>query len=673
MNWNGLERNKLDFILTDLLPVELSELFSFRPFYDFLLKKENQSILAEMSEAMKKAKAEGNKALFKSGWATKPMKYNILKGTNFTREMSLIQPLSALNILLFMECYQKDVLNFFERKRCYSIRYHKKNTSLYYKAKTKKGTAYFQRQSKRAGAGAIQQTGSYFSISPFESINSFADSRIWRIANFQYRYFAKMDYKSCFDSIYTHSYKWIIERNVIDSKGAENSNLFIAIDRVLQNINGLSSNGLIVGPEFSRMIAEVLLQQIDSEILLALSTENILKDRDYLAFRYVDDVFLFANSPDVLDKIIAKFNHHGEKYLLRLNEMKLTRGETPLVPKNWLEKSRELSDKIEGFFHNIKKTEYDELSENERHLVKSEFIKEDRLKDEITVAMKEYSDDRRTIVSFLLSTLLNNIGKKRFGFTLFEKNKTGKAMLLIDFALFVYSFCPSFDQTRKIISIIVYIENEVNFKNSIEEKRKLKNIIDRYYFAFQRGNIFDLCDWFPFMREYCISFDVATENELIKKADVAVNPIVWANMLIYSSYNNSFFNDVKKKVDNIIETQLSQIINGDVMLHEAFWFVLVFHNCPHISPNLKVEISNLIGAVYNRIIVKTTHYPSDNATKLICEFLQCKNSSGVKPEDSFFNWGNTTGISAMITYRTFQRTIFKRYQRGKYSLYVSLD
>ena len=39
MGWNGLERNKLDYILTDLLPVEVSELFSFTQFYLFLSKK----------------------------------------------------------------------------------------------------------------------------------------------------------------------------------------------------------------------------------------------------------------------------------------------------------------------------------------------------------------------------------------------------------------------------------------------------------------------------------------------------------------------------------------------------------------------------------------------------------------------------------------------------------
>ena len=32
MGWKGLERNKLDFLLTDTLPVEISELFSFSQF-----------------------------------------------------------------------------------------------------------------------------------------------------------------------------------------------------------------------------------------------------------------------------------------------------------------------------------------------------------------------------------------------------------------------------------------------------------------------------------------------------------------------------------------------------------------------------------------------------------------------------------------------------------------
>ena len=116
MGWKGLERNKLDFILTDLLPVELSELFSFRSFYNFLHEKEQRTALLSMVEEYRKIIAEGDKIIFKKGWATMPLKYNILKGSDSTREMSIIQPFSAINLFLFLECYQKDILNFFRGK-----------------------------------------------------------------------------------------------------------------------------------------------------------------------------------------------------------------------------------------------------------------------------------------------------------------------------------------------------------------------------------------------------------------------------------------------------------------------------------------------------------------------------------------------------------------------------
>ena len=208
MGWSGLERNKLDFILSDLLPVELSELFSYTSFYSFLLEKEPQRVLASMAETVKAKKAQSDKVMFKDGWATKPLKYSIMKGCKTVREMSVVQPFSAINLYLFIECYQKEILDYFEENHGFSLRYRKKNTDLYYKSKNKAATEYFQPQSRRLGKKAIQQSGSYFKVAPFESINAFADSIVWRTSNFRFKYYAKMDYKSCFDSIYTHSYSW---------------------------------------------------------------------------------------------------------------------------------------------------------------------------------------------------------------------------------------------------------------------------------------------------------------------------------------------------------------------------------------------------------------------------------------------------------------------------------
>ncbi|MFT4105560.1 MAG: RNA-directed DNA polymerase [Lacrimispora sp.] len=674
MGWSGIERNRMDFILTDLLPVELSELFSFTPFYSFLLRKEQQKVIEHLVDELKKNKAKSNGIMFEHGWGAKPLKYNILKGANSTREMSIVHPFSALNLFLFMECYQKDILNFFDENHCFSIRYHKKSTDLFYKAKTQKVTQYFQKQTSRVGKGVIQQAGNYFRISPFESINAFADSRIWRMCNFKYRYYAKMDYKSCFDSIYSHAYKWIIERNVIDSKEAKNSHLFITIDRILQNINGLSSNGLIVGPEFSRMVAEVLLQHIDREIMFSLSNDGVINGKDYSIFRYVDDMFLYANEQGIIDKVFEKYRIIGEKYLLRLNELKLMKGETPSLPKEWLEKTRWLSDVIGSFFYQGKKADYDKLPDDEHFLIKTDFISVDRIKDEITVLMKKYPEDRRTIVSFLLSTLLNNISKKKDGYSLFGKQKFGKALLLLDMALYIYVFYPSFDQTRKIISMIVYMDSEINFRNDYNSGIKLKKTLHRYSFVFQSGNLFDLCDWFSFFREYNIALDAKTEDGLVQKAIEYNDPIIWGNLLLYSQYHKPFFNKLRAMIETIIEKQVSRISNKDPFLQIEFWYVLIFHNCPYISSVLRNKMSVLINNIKASSAKQTNSCkPSLVVMELVCDFLQLQSSNGNKPEESFFNWKGSTGVSEQITYRTYQRTIFKRYRKNKYGLYASLD
>lgn len=672
MGWNGLERNKLDYILTDLLPVEVSELFSFSQLYAYLLRKDMQKEINSLLCEIKQNKSKGNSVMFKDGWSTKPLKYRVLKGNGTMREMSIIQPVSVLNLFLFIECYQKDILNYLEKHHGFSIRYHKKSTNLFYKSRSGKITQYFQEQVSRVGRGVIQQNANYFKIVPFESINSFADSRIWRMCNFKYNYYAKLDYKSCFDSIYTHAFSWMIERNVVDAKYANNSHLFITIDRILQNINGRSSNGIVVGPEFSRMMAEILLQHVDSEILLALEKDGILYNVDYVAFRYVDDIFLFSNHPQILERILSEYKTIGEHYLLRINELKLTKGTTPCLPKEWLEKTRHLSDIIGNFFYQGKKSDYENLPEENRYIVKNDFISVDRIKDEIAILVKQHPDDCRTIVSFLLSTLLNNISKKGVGYTLFGKKQLGKAFLLLDIALYIYAFYPSFDQTRKIISAIAYLNSEIGFKSEESAKEKLSRTINRYSFVFRSGNIHDLCDWFPFFFEYGIELDAKTECALIEEASKNNDPIIWANILLYSRYYKPFFNELLKRIETVVSKQLSKISSKQPMMQEEFWYVLIFHNCPYISIELRTKMADLIQGI-KAAATSANSKPSERVIRLICDFLERSSPSGNKPEESLFNWKGVKNFSDQITYRTYQRTVFKRYRKKTYGLYASVD
>lgn len=52
---------------------------------------------------------------------------------------------------------------------------------------------------------------------------------------------------------------------------------------------------------------------------------------------------------------------------------------------------------------------------------------------------------------------------------------------------------PSFDQARKIISIIAYMNSEIDFKGDDKAHTKLSRTINRYSFVFCSGNVFDPC------------------------------------------------------------------------------------------------------------------------------------------------------------------------------------
>lgn len=674
MAYKGLERNKLDYILTDILPVEISELFSFVEFYDFLLQKENRKQLDGVLERLKKGRAE-NKYLFTDSWASLPLKYNILKGTDTTRRMSVVNPLSALNLYLFLECYQKDIFRFFGKNHEFSVRYHKKNTDLFYKKRTGRTVEYFQKQSKSVGRGAIQQSGAYFKLTPLGSINSLTESKSWEQCNFKYKYYGKVDYKSCFDSIYTHVYTWIIKNNIIDRKNRDGSIFFGEIDRILQNINGRSSNGIVVGPEFSRMIAEVLLQQIDSEVKTTLACKHLYHMKDYRVFRYVDDIFMFAHEQETIEAVIATYKKVAEQYQLGLNELKLTKGCTPWVSKTWLGEARHIADQMSGFFKKIGRDEYDRLEPDKKFLVSSEYMPVERVKDETTALIKNNIEDKRTIVSFLLSALLKNIEKKREGYTLINPKANRKAYALLDLALFIYSFFPSFEQTRKVISIISYLDKEIHFKDGGgKQKEKLEDLFNRYPSAFL-ANLPDQCDWLPFLRSYHIHLDIEIEEQWLKKAIEADDPIIFADLLIYSGYNDAYKDRVLGAIEESIERQMKNFIPGKEPFNQReIWFIYVFHNCMQLSVRARRSLSDAIGKVKSMLAARgQSPSASDICGKLVIDFLERADRSGNPLPKSFFDWSDKSHFGDRITFRTYQRTIFRKYKKRNYYLYASID
>lgn len=163
MKENNLRRDPLDYLLTDTTPVEVSELFTYTYLYEYLHK--NRKSLEDVVDTLKKKevnvfddivpfdKVRRNRSRGTSdsvrSWLSSPLTYNIIKPDGKSRrEMSVPQPLAALNMYFFIHLYQKDILNTLEDP-VFSVRYHTRNNDLIYKNRSKKALIDYQYSRKR--------------------------------------------------------------------------------------------------------------------------------------------------------------------------------------------------------------------------------------------------------------------------------------------------------------------------------------------------------------------------------------------------------------------------------------------------------------------------------------------------------------------------------------------
>lgn len=659
MKNTNIRRNQLDYLITDTLPVELPELFSLHRFYQYLLEKEPAKYLDSARQALFERKYKNKDKMFKGGtWSTTPLKFRIQKNKKTTRTLSLIQPLSAINIYLFIDLYQKEILALLEKNAIFSIRYHSNNSNLYYKAKKKKTIEYIEQKSTYFKKDIIQQSGLYFNLKIFNSLTEFFNSVNWEVANHQYKFFAKADYKSCFDSIYTHAYKWLAEPNTIDSKNASNTNLLITIDQILQHINGKSSNGIVIGPEFSRLISELLLQQIDMKVYNELSILGLKKGIDYEIYRFVDDIFIFTNSENTTNKIINLYEDKASKYLLHLNEHKFRSESTPVLSNCWINETRDYVDKIEKIFDN---------SDTPKQLLTNGYINFARMKNDFDVLIKNHPDYTRYIISFILSTFLNKFKKQKKELPLLSKPKKSKLLYLLDLIFYIYSYFAAFDNTQKFITIFYCIKTELLKTQEFDYSNNIEKIFTKYSFIFLTFPLQDLSNLLLIIAAQKISLPYNIEKYLEDLLKKEKNPLLWACYSIYSRYNKNYHEEINNLINKKISTALSKIKSDAMMLYIEFWYIIIFFNWPNLTIKNNNKIKQLLQSFKEKYL---KGIPPKNIDKYIPEiytltpiinFIEQFNTTN---NHHFFNWQIDIykSISQAITYRTLQRTLFQQYK-----------
>ncbi|KRM94292.1 hypothetical protein FC56_GL001244 [Lentilactobacillus senioris DSM 24302 = JCM 17472] len=319
------------FLRTDILPEEVPLLFSNKQLFSnknfteteirkiILNQKENIFNFPKLGEFSKKQESI-------------PFKYQVNVRKNKSRTLSLLHPLAQLQCLIFIIKFENKITIAASRSN-FSVRYPitRNNNQLDLTSseitsiKKLEGT-FLQHTNKHISSEQlIRSFRHYFSYSKVQSMNELYNSSDFINAQEKFMHMVKIDIQNFFPSIYTHTLSWVLFRSKKNAKLYRSSDMFEnTIDLVAREINYGETNGIIIGPEFSRILAEILLCQIDNNVESKLYKEKIIHERDYKIFRFVDDIFIFYDEEKIKNYVINILKKQLSDINLTLNSSKMS-------------------------------------------------------------------------------------------------------------------------------------------------------------------------------------------------------------------------------------------------------------------------------------------------------------------------------------------------------------
>ncbi|CAN0644129.1 antiviral reverse transcriptase Drt3b [Burkholderia cepacia] len=312
----------LRVLLTDTLPYEVPLLFSNYGYYRRLREKADSTLRENCKLDL----------LPKNKWAV-PYSYNVRKDSLDFRTLSVAHPAVQRDFCEIYEKYGQLIIGLCSRSK-YSLRYPVKVATRYYERLRVAKSSVTETAVEVEEDGFSQQerhASSFFSYQRYNLIHKFYESPAFHELEKKFKYLRRLDISKCFNHIYTHSISWAAKNKEYGKEFKGPDTFEGQFDHLMQLSNYNETNGIIIGPEISRIFAEVILQSIDVSVDRILLMENYLAGRDYDIRRYVDDYFVFATDDRLLDTIQSTLAKQLSRFKLYLNAAKTSSQRRPFV------------------------------------------------------------------------------------------------------------------------------------------------------------------------------------------------------------------------------------------------------------------------------------------------------------------------------------------------------
>ncbi|SDQ91101.1 antiviral reverse transcriptase Drt3b [Flagellimonas zhangzhouensis] len=526
-------------VLSDVLPYETPIIFSNRHFYEFLVKykikycaEENQftwinckdeNIIKEIISIIFDAHGvyEANKKKLNSNELRKiPFHYKIAHKENDFRDLALPHPKCQIELVSFYEEFKELILHY-SKQSSFSIRrpasiakFVYSNTSA---GKDGKGDEEDMIEEYNKEYKSLK---TFFTYEKYSNVYKFYEDYIYHRAEKKFNRLLKFDLAKCFDSIYTHSLAWTLfdKQFVKDNLDKIPSTFPGKFDAFISGANYGETNGILIGPEFSRIFAELILQGIDKKVESDLSRKKKIHKIDYEIYRYVDDYFLFYNEEETKEIILETYKVSLKEYKMSFNDSKTIPYEKPLITEITIAKNKILNLVRENIEFKIRKEKDKEDKSFPNNVPNQDDLKPEKkikvgdvkircnsnklitefktivvvshvsykdimnftlavFKTVLTRNIKKYQKHKRAMLKRQLSGNLSEKEKRKLAKQ--ESNFTEYTIEMLDFIFFLYGVSPRVNSTIKLVGMLSIIIK------TFKKKTKVKSDEARYSLYYQ--------------------------------------------------------------------------------------------------------------------------------------------------------------------------------------------
>lgn len=314
-----VSNSKYRAVISEMLPYERPVFFTNRFFARFLkyygIRTKDDSLLATRHE-----EEPGLKEFLlilggQNGALRTCFQYNISKdGHEDGRCLSVIHPFHQVKMVEFYDKYKMLLIDFCQRSH-FSVRYPYKVADL-----QKKQKGYHKLYSDDAKPiDTHESLKHFFAYKQYKNINFFyGDYRFLR-AEKKFRKMTKLDLEHCFENILPKLLAEAMFGHDVNECPGTMAFEFCQLQKDFLN----TKTGIVIGPEFSRIYAEIILQRIDLTTERQLEKNGIKRNIDYIFYRYVDDGFFFYNDSSIKTQFFHTYWDALSAYGLRIKKEKV--------------------------------------------------------------------------------------------------------------------------------------------------------------------------------------------------------------------------------------------------------------------------------------------------------------------------------------------------------------